>query len=89
MTTDILDQIKYFALLSIVGILSYFGKSQISRLDNLESHQKDTDKSLSALEMRTEKAIAILEVEMRNISQDIIEIKNGINKLINKLINVE
>jgi hypothetical protein len=73
---EIFDQIKYFIGLSIFGMLGFFGQYQLKRIADVENRQ-----------IKIEKDVAVLEAEMRNISEDITEIKEGINKLIHKLLD--
>ncbi len=75
---DFMDGIKhiwdYIIVPLAIGVWWFF-KKHITRIDGLE-HRVIT----------AEKAILVMESQMRDISKDIDEIKSGINKLIDKLL---
>lgn len=65
---------NYVIFPTIIGMWWFF-KKHIVRIDGIEQRI-----------VSSEKAIVVLESQMKDISKDIDEIKAGINKLIDKLL---
>ena len=61
-------------IIALIGIMGYFGKTVMARIDDLEVSSTDQDKE-----------IAVIKSRMKDIESDIKEIKEGINKLIDRL----
>lgn len=76
MDMDIWNRIEYFIGLAVLGVTSFFFKSQVNRIRELEKEVKESKED-----------IIVLQVEMKNISGDIAEIKLGINRLVDKLLS--
>lgn len=74
MDSDIFKTIIAFVSMPIVGIMSYFIKKHIDKLEDLDKRTTSAEKS-----------ILVIQSQMSDIRQDIDEIKVGIQKLVDKL----
>lgn len=75
---EIMDALKHlwdFIIAPLAIGIWWFFKKHITRIDGLEQRV-----------VTAEKAILVMESQMRDISKDIDEIKAGINKLVDKLL---
>ncbi len=72
---EVFRSLGNFVMVPLVGALAFFGKSQLSRIDE---HEKRL--------MESEKDIAVIESQLEDTAKDIEEIKLGINRLIDKLL---
>jgi tetrahydromethanopterin S-methyltransferase subunit H len=73
-------------LAACFGLVAYFGKSVLSRLSILEKDKLEQDKILLSMESKFDIRISVMESQVKDIQQDIKEIKDGINKLLHKLL---
>lgn len=71
---DIIRTILQFAVAPVIGMFVWMFKKQQEKHENLELRMTSV-----------EKATAILEVQISTIKEDIKEIKQGVNKLVDRL----
>lgn len=74
-TWDLIKSAFSFIIIPLLSIIAYFGKSQLDKIRLQESRL-----------VAVEREIAVMQSEMQTLVKDIVEIKSGINKLVDRLI---
>ncbi len=72
------DVAKYVGAVILVPFITYLIRSVLNRLDKLEHNDGEQDKE-----------IAVLKSQMKRLQGDIKEIKDGVNKLLDHLLNAK
>lgn len=73
-------------LATIIGAVAYFGKSTLNRLSTIEKDKVIQDRLIYSLEAKLGTRVSVMESQVKDIQLDIKEIKEGINKLMDKLL---
>jgi len=73
---DIVKTLLQFLVFPIVGVVSYFVKQNLTRIDSMETSLREAETRLS-----------VVESKIDDIREDLKEIKHGINRLIDRRID--